>query len=121
VATIFVRRTAAFGKASSYGRCEIAMARETRSLTMRSSTRIVAMRGDTRSAVRRSTPTIHIVRTTCGEVFDNVGADVAETGHERVEQALGGPLNPHVEKPELRRIPDERTNCATRRLLIEIT
>jgi hypothetical protein len=51
--------------------------------------------------------TIHILRTACGEVIDIVAANVAETRHERVEQALGGSLNPHVEKPEIRRTTTE--------------
>jgi hypothetical protein len=57
----------------------------------------------------------------CGKVIDIVVANVAEIRHERVEQALGWSLNPHVEKPEIRRIAREDWNYATSISLIEMT
>jgi len=86
------------------------MARGTRSLTTLSPTRIGVRHGDAEVGKRGPDATMHIVRIACGEVFDIVAEDVAETGHERVEQALGGPLNPHVEKPELRRRERQAAN-----------
>jgi hypothetical protein len=58
----------------------------------------------------RPNPTVHILRISCGELFDIVATDVAETGHERVEQPFAKPLNPHVEKPEFAQATQRKSN-----------